>query len=89
MTLEVISEEVHLEVSYQLFVPGSASDFSFRCDGSWKLDRYRLHLKQDFPFLPSRAAGVLAPAGSLGRDPWPVGGPSAALWPAGRPGMLV
>lgn len=34
VTLEVISEEVHLKVCYQLFVPGSVSDFSFRCDGS-------------------------------------------------------
>lgn len=34
VTPEVISEEVHLKVCYQLFVPGSASDFSFRCDGS-------------------------------------------------------
>lgn len=34
VTPEAISEEVHLKVCYQLFVPGSASDFSFRCDGS-------------------------------------------------------
>lgn len=34
VTSEAISEEVHLKVCYQLFVPGSASDFSFRCDGS-------------------------------------------------------
>lgn len=74
VTPDVISEAVHLKVCYQLFVPGSTSDFSFRCDGSRKLDRYWLHLKQDFLFLSSRASGVLYPGRSQGEAPLPLPG---------------